>query len=350
MECHFFIYIKKQGYLIGIFCGGMMRVCVIGGSGFIGSRLCSRLKIKNIEFRIIDKNVSHEYPELTDQADIRDLNKTRDLINGDVIINLAAEHKDDVSPKTLYKEVNVIGAENICRVAEEKNIKTIIFVSSVAIYGFTEKEADETAPINYFNEYGKTKYEAEQVYIKWQNKEPQKRILQIIRPTVVFGERNRGNVYNLLKLIHSGKFIMIGNGKNIKSMSYVENVAGFIEYSMAQSPGVYVSNYVDKPDFDMNSLVAEVTRLLGLKAKVKVSIPVFWGYSVAKGIDILAWLLQKKFSISSVRIKKFCQNTQFTSNSAEKGFKPPVSLKEGLERTVNYEFIEKREGKIFYTE
>ena len=55
--------------------------------------------------------------------------------------------------------------------------------------------------------------------------------MTIIRPTVIFGEKNRGNVYNLLKQIASGKFLMIGKGQNRKSMAYVGNVVAFIKYS-----------------------------------------------------------------------------------------------------------------------
>ena len=38
--------------------------------------------------------------------------------------------------------------------------------------------------------------------------------LIIVRPTVIFGEGNRGNVYNLLNQIASGKFLMVGKGEN----------------------------------------------------------------------------------------------------------------------------------------
>ena len=74
-------------------------------------------------------------------------------------------------------------------------------------------EPGENGTINPFNEYGRTKALAEDVYREWRAKDPENRSLIIIRPTVVFGEGNRGNVYNLLNQINSGAFAMIGNGK-----------------------------------------------------------------------------------------------------------------------------------------
>ncbi|MBL3955904.1 NAD-dependent epimerase/dehydratase family protein, partial [Bacteroides thetaiotaomicron] len=54
--------------------------------------------------------------------------------------------------------------------------------------------------------------------------------IHILRPTVIFGEGNRGNVYNLLRQITSGRFLMVGDGENRKSMAYVGNVVAFIAF------------------------------------------------------------------------------------------------------------------------
>lgn len=94
---------------------------------------------------------------------------------------------------------------------------------------------------------------AEEALRGWYNNNPQDKSLTIIRPTVIFGERNRGNVYNLLKQIASGKFLMVGKGTNYKSMAYVGNIAAFIKYHLENTkPGYQVFNYIDKPDVNMN--------------------------------------------------------------------------------------------------
>lgn len=324
---------------------------IIGGSGFIGTRLSKRLQKNKKKFAIIDKTLSKSFADICVIADVRDtksLNKV--LEKDDVIINLAAEHRDNVTPKSLYDDVNVQGARNVCEVAEKKGISTIIFTSSVAVYGFAPIGTDESGEFNPFNDYGRTKLEAEYVYKEWQTKDPKNRKLVIIRPTVVFGEQNRGNVYNLLNQIASGKFIMIGDGTNSKSMAYVENIVAFLEYSFGFENGIHIYNYIDKPDFDMNTLVKKVNKALGKGEKVGFRLPFMIGYGIGKVFDIVAILTGRKFTVSSIRVKKFCSDSVFNTSITKTKFVPPIQIEDGLASTIKYEFINNHNDELFYTE
>lgn len=329
-----------------------MKLLVIGGSGFIGSRLCGILSKKCINFLIFDKNISQIFPERSILGDITKGTFAKNSFdNFSAIINLAAEHKDNVYPISLYDEVNVNGARNICDFARTCNIKKIVFTSSVAVYGFAPVGTDESGLISPFNDYGRTKWEAEQIYKEWQSEDPHQRVLVIVRPTVVFGEQNRGNVFNLLRQIASGKFVMIGNGLNRKSMAYVENVAAFLEYSLGFKPGVHIYNYIDKPDFTMNSLVAHVNRLLGKSAEIKFRLPFILGLLIGYCFDFVAKITGKKFPISAIRVKKFCANSVYTSTIESTGFISPVPLIEAIASTVRFEFIEDHKAEqVFYSE
>jgi len=324
---------------------------IIGGSGFIGTRLSKRLSKNNSDFGIVDKAMSKTFESICNIADVRDTTSMSKVLNSDdVIINLAAEHRDDVSPKTLYDDVNVQGARNVCKVAEEKEITTIIFTSSVAVYGFAPIGTDESGEFNPFNDYGRTKLEAEFVYKEWQAKDPKNRKLVIVRPTVAFGEQNRGNVYNLLRQIASGKFMMIGDGTNRKSMAYVENVAAFLEYSIGFENGVHIYNYIDKPDFDMNTLVKKVNKALGKEEKIGFRMPFSVGFAIGKVFDLAAVITGKKFTVSSIRVKKFCSDSMFDTSIEKSGFVRPVKLEDGLASTIKYEFVDKNNDELFYTE
>jgi nucleoside-diphosphate-sugar epimerase len=325
---------------------------VIGGSGFIGSRVCRRFEKSGILFSVIDKTKSMAFPSLHCSADVRLVDTLRTSIDeGAVIVNLAAEHRDDVRPLSLYDEVNVEGARNICLVANEKHVRTIIFTSTVAVYGFAPIGTDESGKISPFNNYGRTKFEAEQVFKLWQAEDPQSRTLVIVRPTVVFGEQNRGNVYNLLRQIASGRFMMVGDGNNVKSMAYVENVAAFIQHAISFKAGVHVYNYIDKPDLSMNVLVRTVNRILGRSEKIGVRIPYLLGYLIGKLFDLASSITGRRFSISSIRVKKFCANTVFNTSLSDTGFVAPVPINIALERTVQHEFIESHSDEgVFFSE
>lgn len=221
----------------------------------------------------------------------------------DCVINLAASHRDDVRPLSLYTRNNVEGAEHVCKIASEFDIHLIVFTSSVAIYGFPEYEYDEDAPKHPFNEYGRTKLLAEAVYEKWQQSDPQK-LLHAVRPTVIFGERNRGNVYNLFKQLASGRFLMVGNGKNRKSMAYVGNIVAFLKWNIEENKQAYsVYNYIDKPDFDMKDLVNGFEKVLGKKLP-PIRLPYWFGLCGGYCFDLLEFITRRNFPISSIRVKK----------------------------------------------
>lgn len=317
------------------------KILIIGGSGFVGTRLISLIgeeKCVNI-----DKKVSLRYKSITRLYDIREKKFTEAIDPGtECVILLAAEHRDDVQPVSLYYEVNVEGTRNVLRAMDNLGIKRIIFTSSVAVYGLNKDNPGEDYITDPFNHYGISKLQAERLLTDWYNESPSDRSLIIIRPTVIFGEGNRGNVYTLLEQIASGKFVMVGSGNNKKSMAYVGNVAGFIKYCVEKSePGSNIYNYVDKPDLTMNELIVLSEKKLNRKLPT-LRIPFWLGYFAGIVFDMVSKLSGRKFSVSSVRMKKFCATTQFDATKAHNsGYSPDYTLIEGLDRTIQYEFLDK---------
>lgn len=328
-----------------------MNVTMIGASGFVGTRLLGLLKEsgENYQLKNIDLQPSHFFNELTIIGDVRNQEQMdKELAGSDIVILLAAQHRDDVSPISLYYDTNVGGMEKTLKAMEKNGVKRIIFFSSVAVYGLNKKNPDEDHPKDPFNHYGKSKWQAEQVLQEWHKTHPDWNV-NIIRPTVIFGERNRGNVYNLLKQISSGKFLMVGNGNNKKSMAYVGNIVAFVKYMIDKcTTGYNVFNYIDKPDFTMNDLVNHVEKVLG-KHIPSTHFPYWLGMFGGYCFDLLAFITRKKLTISSVRVKKFCATTEFNATKVQKtGFKPPYTLGEGLARTLEFEFIHPRTDDITF--
>ena len=95
----------------------------------------------------------------------------------------------------------------------------------------------------------------------------------------------------------------------------------------------------------MNTLVTEAKKSLFGKNTVGLRLPSFLGMAIGYFSDILAKCTGRNLPISSIRMKKFMATTQFSSSVSETGFIPPVSLENGLARTIQYEFLEENSNK-----
>jgi nucleoside-diphosphate-sugar epimerase len=308
---------------------------VIGGSGFIGTPLTEALLACGHEVSILDKAPSARFNEVVTLADVRDVDAVRRAVAGvDAIYLLAAEHADNVRPASLYHDVNVGGAENTVHAATENGVRRIIFTSTVAVYGLGEGEKNEMTPPAPFNDYGRSKLAAEEVLMRWAAGAAE-RSLVVIRPTVVFGEGTRGNVYNLIRQISSRRFVMVGDGTNRKSMCYVGNLVPFLIDAVSAEPGVMVYNYADKPDLDVNALVAVICAELGGSSPPPLRIPYWLGLAGGYVADGLSLVARRTLPVSSVRVRKFCSNTRVGVNGAvAERYRPPFTLEEGLRRMI----------------
>ena len=174
-----------------------IKVAILGGAGFVGSRLGDRLVNKDIVFKKYDIETKNDVN--ISSLDIEKVETLNQLEGADTIINLAAVHRDDIRPLSRYDDVNVQGSVMFAKQrASMISIKLFLpaLLQFTALHQLIRMNLGEP---NYFNDYGRTKYLAEQVYKEWQAEDPENRTLVIVRPTVIFGEGNRGNVFNLVK-------------------------------------------------------------------------------------------------------------------------------------------------------
>lgn len=310
---------------------------MIGGSGFIGTNLIRDLLGAGHIVSNMDIRESALFPVHTKIGDVRDLEAVCRLSEGvDVIVNLAAEHRDDVKPVSRYYDVNVEGARQVVAAANLNGIRRIVFTSSVALYGLSAQNPSEMEAPRPFNDYGQSKWDAEQVYNAWFSAHSDATLV-IVRPCVVFGEGNCGNVYTLLNQIRSGRFVSIGSGTNKKSMAYVRNISRFLASCLLLDQGQYLFNYADKPDLSTNEIVEVACRSFG--KGMPVHIPLILGLAAGHIFDFVARATGRTFPISAVRVHKFISDTRVATDRIEEiGWKPCFSLDEALRRTIQHEF------------
>ena len=322
----------------------MALVGVVGGAGFVGRRLVNDLQHAGHQVRVIDSASIGLRAPRDRKVDVRDRGGLVDALEGcQVVFNLAAVHRDDVRQAKHYNEVNVEGAVNIFAACRELAIERAIFTSSVAVYGLWAPDILEERTPAPVNAYGCSKLDAEGVHRKWQEEDPERRSLVIVRPTVVFGECNRGNVYELVRQIMARRFVMVGRGQNRKSMAYVGNLSAFLVHLLSLGAGSHLFNYTDKPDFSMEELVETILSTLGRRPVVTARIPYFVGYVGGVVCDLVAAVSGRSIPISGVRIQKFCSTTTFSSRRVqETGFRPPYGIREALIETIRHESATRR--------
>ncbi len=313
---------------------------VIGGSGFVGSAVMRQLAergeaVRNLDIVAPEANAPGPFME----ADITRRETLEPALRGaDTVLFLAAEWRDNVRPLSRYTEINVDGVANVIAACQALGIKRMVFVSSCSVYGPTPGEVDEEFKGKPMNPYGESKAEGEILLRQWADADPDI-LLAMVRPTVIFGPGNRGNVWNLANQIINGPFLMIGDGENRKSMAFVENVAAFLLHARSLPTGTHIFNYADKPDMTMNELVALVRKDAGLPHKSDLRLPQGPALLGGKLFDIASRILGREFGVTSERVFKFCANTQYSADRAfATGFTPPVDLRDGLTRLIQSDF------------
>ena len=124
-----------------------MNILVTGGSGFIGTKLVKKLKLLGHNVTTVDLKIGSDY--VFDICKLENFNKLNNL-KFDVIYHLAAQSYGIGSLENPHRDLewNAIGTLNVCLYAQQKNIKKIIYTSTMAVYGNRDnsKENDTLDP------------------------------------------------------------------------------------------------------------------------------------------------------------------------------------------------------------
>ncbi len=158
-----------------------MKVCVIGGAGYIGSHTVYELIRDGHEVVVIDnlstgkkemihKDAKFYLGDITNESSLTEIFKKEcDIKPFDVVMHFAAKLivPESVEQPLEYYYNNVEGVRIMLSVMKDFNIKNVVFSSTAAVYGEPEKDiCEETDKTNPINPYGETKL-ADEKLIKW---------------------------------------------------------------------------------------------------------------------------------------------------------------------------------------
>ena len=311
------------------------KILVTGGSGFIGFHLHQHLdnqRIVNLDLEEPDFDCNSTYIK----GDVRDPEILTTALKGcDAIWSMAAAHKDFGIPRDEYFAINEYGTRILTEAATAANIKQFIYFSSVAVYGDSDEPRTEESPTTPSNDYGASKLAAERVLEAWAAEDSSREVL-IIRPVVVYGERNFANVHRLMKQINKGQYVNIGAGTNIKSIAYGKNLVQAVLFLLDHmKQGVSVYNYADEPQLTSRVIGETIAAALG-KSK-PMTLPYWLVYTLALPFDLIKKITGKDLPISSNRVQKFTTPTHFRAEKIHQaGFKPTFSNVEGLQNMAKW--------------
>ena len=304
-----------------------MSSIVFGGSGFIGQQLIKLLDEDYFNLDIEKGPSNYLYCDVRNSIDL--VIPTR---KNSVIYNLAALCTIPKYEEREYYETNILGAENVCNLARAKDIKTIVFTSSISPYGMREDERTEISLPMPTNEYGISKLVAEEIHKRWQAEKPDERKLIIVRPGVVFGFKEGGNFTRLYKAIKKGGFFYPGRKDTKKAAIYVKDLVRIImEMVEKENPGVHLFNTVYTPVHTIEEICKTMAKVTGVK-EPKVTLPsdvLILGASLING---LSKLIGKSFNgIHPDRVKKLMTSTNICGKKLLiNRYKPEYSLLEAI--------------------
>ncbi len=303
-----------------------MSVVIFGGTGFIGTHLCQHLLSHGLAglITLVDvrppRTASYAREMARGIADGRVRYLAHDvrrpipaalLEKADLIVDLAAVHREPGHAPEEYFETNIAGAENISMFASAVGCRRIVFASSISTYGPTVQPKTELSLTAPTSPYGSSKLAAEKVYQGWQRSVQGSRLL-ILRPGVVFGPGENGNVTRLIRSVVRGYFFYTGNRDVRKAGGYVKELCAVImfglQYQEQSREQVTVFNFSMDPPHSLEEFVDAINTVAGTPGTV-FSVPRWALLAASHPIAVTSRLLGVQQPINPVRIRKLFSST-----------------------------------------
>ncbi|MBN3305656.1 NSDHL protein, partial [Amia calva] len=331
-------------------CPQISRHCaVIGGSGFLGRHLVERLLQRGYKVSVFDLRQAYQLPGVTFHlGDLCDKKALLPALEGVSVVFHCASPPPACDDRALFHRVNVKGTSTMLDACREAGVQRLVLTSSASVVfqGSDIRNGSEDLPYarRPLDSYTHTKILQEKLVLE-ANDPGQGLRTVAIRPHGIFGPRDPQLVPILVDSARRGKMkFIIGDGTNLVDFTFVENVVhGHIlaaerldTNSSLCGQAYHITN--DEPVLFWEFL-SQVLHGLGYEVP-RYRLP----YSLVYGLALLLWLLtlilrpllDLRPTFTPMRVALAGTHHYYSCARAKRdlGYKPLVSLEEGIARTV----------------
>ena len=283
---------------------------IFGGTGYIGGRLASRLRQGELFDRIVLADLKPPTAALEPgiefvHCDVRQPIATQiGDAQADWIFNFAAVHREPGHAYNEYFDTNIPGARHVSAYAERIGCQNLLFASSISVYGKKARPTDEATPTYPDSAYGISKLCAELIHEGWQQRESGRRLV-IVRPGVVYGPGDPGNILRMIHALQIGTFVLPGDGQVFKSYAYIFGLIDSMEFMLSRHEPYVCYNYVERETESLQGLTRQVRSVLSIK-RPPLRVPESLLVAAAHAIQLLT---RGRSAVHPVRVRKAAQST-----------------------------------------
>jgi UDP-4-keto-D-QuiNAc 4-reductase len=309
----------------------MTRVLITGATGFVGSQLCEALSRQGYVVRGAVRTDPPLFDKAVEKALVGEIGALtewgRALDGVECVVHCAARAHisgDQQGERHLYMEANAIGTERLAKACLAAGVRRFVFLSSIKVNGegTAERPFSSLDRPNPKDPYAQSKWEGETRLKSVAAASAME--IAIVRSPLVYGPRVRANFLRLLRWVDGRVPLPFGAVKNSRSLVSVWNLCNLIERLLRDSisnQGVFMVS--DGADLSTPELIRKMGAALGRPARL-LPVPV----TVLRALGAL--------SGRRAEVERLCGSliVDISSTCSELGWKPPVTVDDGLARTA----------------
>jgi nucleoside-diphosphate-sugar epimerase len=319
-------------------------ILVTGASGLIGKAIAKAALERGHEVRVQVRNRDSFLATMsgtdTTKLEVRECDFSRSgerelkalVADCDAVVHSAAVvHRPD-APYEEYELVNVRTTQSLAQHAQESKASAFIFFSTVAVYGEGPYEnLKESGPLNPKTPYAVSKVKSEQMLEQLSGI----RKRASLRPPLVYGPGDRGNLLKLIQRIKSRKYFYIGGGSARKSMIYADDLATATMLLLERMPeGCHVFNTANPQPDTIKNLCEAIANSL----QIKGSFLSFPEPLVRAGVKVAEAILNGQSPLTTTQVDRLTKDSVIDVSKLVEttGFNPAWSLADGVEAEVKW--------------